>query len=667
MGADVIILAGAWGYDAWAWLVIPIGVYCVCSLTLFAFGRNDGPGFSNFFFGQISDSLRRLTGFPGWAMAGVLSGLLFLLILVIGFYWDVAWHIDNGRDVDLFTPSHTMILVGLAGLVYAGFLTMGFATLDKERVGFKYGVANVPWSSVLLLALGFGGMLAFPLDNLWHEAYGIDVTLWSPTHLQLVGGGTLGTLALFLMCAEALPFARPTFVGRAIFVLTGGTVLVALTAVQAEFDFGVPQFQALYLPLLIMAAAGLTLTLVRIALGPWGAVKVVLVYLVLRVFLALVVGGVLNHTVPRFPLYMASALAVEGAAAWVGVRPRLRFAVVAGALVGTVGLVGELWWVAASGWGSGSMPASFVLKMALLGPVVAVAAAVLGAGLGRGFSVVGAAGRGARAAGWGARATCAGGRTAAGAGWGESARAKATGEPVEAWSSGAAGPGPGGDTPMPLAALVGAGVALVAVLAYPLPRHVGDVDAVVRTEVVGDRAFVEVELDPPDAASSATAFAVTSWQGGGRVTAFFDEIGPGRYRSDRSVPVTGSWKTVVSLQRSDQVMAAPVYLPADPSIGAEEVPLVPERRTPFVRNTDLLLREQHLGPRWPAVAAWSGDAVTLAVWVSLMAVTASRVRRDSVGGPDGWSAAVRKTDWSTDGAADPSIGSNARSLARHAR
>ncbi|HEX7277562.1 MAG TPA: hypothetical protein VF244_09340 [Acidimicrobiales bacterium] len=131
-----VILADGWGYDAWAWLVVPIGFYCVCSLALFAAGRRDGPGFGNFFFGQISDSLRRLTGFPGWAMAGVLSGLLFLLILVIGFYWDVAWHIDNGRDVQLFTPSHTMILVGLGGLVYAAFLSLGFATLDKERVGF---------------------------------------------------------------------------------------------------------------------------------------------------------------------------------------------------------------------------------------------------------------------------------------------------------------------------------------------------------------------------------------------------------------------------------------------------------------------------------------------------------------------------------------------------
>ena len=441
-------------------------------------------------------------------MAGVLSGLLFLLILVIGFYWDVAWHIDNGRDTQLFTPSHTMILVGLGGLVYAAFLTMGFATLDKARVGFKYGVANVPWSSVLLLCLGFGGMAAFPLDNLWHETYGIDVTLWSPTHLQLVGGGALGTVALFLMLAEALPFARPTAVGRAIFVLTGGTVLVALSAVQAEFDYGVPQFQALYLPLLIMVAAGIGLVLARIALGPWGAVKVVCVYLGLRVFLALVVGGVFHHTVPRFPLYLASALAVEGAAALVGTRSRLRFGLAAGGLVGTVGLVGELAWVRLSGWAPVPMPPSMAVKVFLLGPVAAVAAALLGAGLGRAF------------VGDVAAVACGGG-----------------------WVGGVgavAGGGGGGGERMPVAALVGAGVALVAVLAYPLPRNVGSVDAVVRTEVVaGDRAFVEVTLDPPDAADDASGFAVTSWQGGGRVTAFFDEVEPGRYRSEKSVPVTG--------------------------------------------------------------------------------------------------------------------------------
>lgn len=42
----------------------------------------------------------------------------------------MAWHIDNGRDKDLFTPSHTMILIGLNGLVFAAAIL--FATLEGE-------------------------------------------------------------------------------------------------------------------------------------------------------------------------------------------------------------------------------------------------------------------------------------------------------------------------------------------------------------------------------------------------------------------------------------------------------------------------------------------------------------------------------------------------------
>ncbi len=577
MEAQMILAHGGpqWGWGAWAWLVVPVVVYCLISLTLFVLGRGDDDSIAKFdvirfFFGHISDSLRRATGFPGWSMAGVLSGLMALLIAVIGLYWDVAWHIDNGRDTQLFTVSHVMILVGLGGLIYTSALTVLFATLDEADVALRAGPLRIPWSAVLLLALGVGAVAAFPLDNLWHETYGLDVTLWSPTHLQLVGGGSLGTIALFLMCAEALPHARPTWLGRAIFALTGGTVLVGMSTFQGEFDFGVPQFQVLYLPLLIMAAAGFSLVLTRIALGPWGAVKAVIVFLILRGFLAFAVGGVLHHTVPRFPLYLASALAVEAAAWWLGTERRLRLAVGAGALVGTVGLLGELAFVGLSGWSMGRLPLDLAAKIVVLGPVAALAAAVLGAGLARGFS-----------------------------------RHE--------------------QDHVPVAALALAGVGLVAVLAYPLPRNVGQVEAVIRTEPVGERVVVDVELDPPDAAGDASAFAVTSWQGGGRVTALLEEVAPGRYRSAEPVPVTPPWKSTVGLMRGDQVMAAPVFLPADPEIGASEVPLVPERRVAFVRNTELLLREAHGGPAWPAYAAYSGFAAVAALWVALMARTTSHV------------------------------------------
>lgn len=567
---------GGWGYD-WMYLGALLSIYAVCVLALFGAGRADftlNP--LTFFFRQIADSLRRLTGFPGWSMAGALTGLLMLLIAVIGFYWDVAWHIDHGRDKDLFTPPHVMILVGLGGLVFAGAISAVFAKIDGARL---------PWSAVTLAFMGGGAVVAFPIDDMWHEAYGLDLTLWSPPHLQLVAGGALATLAVLLLLAEGLPGARPTFVGRAVVVMAAGAALVGLSIFQAEFDFGVPQFQVVYLPVLVAIAAGLGLVLARVSLGRGGALKAVLAFLVLRGVVALLVGGALNHTVPRFPLYLAAAVAVEATGYWIGTERRLRFAVVSGMLVGTVGLAGEIVLVAVLHWFPVS--AAVLPKAAVLSVLAAVAATVVGAGLSRAQAVAPL-----RDPGLGRR-------------------------PPERHAV------VGGSVGAP--AVVLGLVALALVLAYPLPREVGAVQALIRLEPVGALANVEVELQPADAAVDASAFGVVSWQGGGRVMAELRQVGPGRYRSSRPVPVTGTWKSMVGLQRGNQVMAAPIYLPADDKIGASAIPALPTRQVAFVRNTDILLREAHGGPTWPAAAAYSGLALVVAGWLALFALNVARL------------------------------------------
>ncbi|HEX3622510.1 MAG TPA: hypothetical protein VHT97_09355 [Acidimicrobiales bacterium] len=566
-----MVAQASWGWAAWAWLVIPLASYGLISLTLFAFGHSNETNPLKFFFDQIGDTLERVTGYPGWSMAGALSGLLMLLIAMIGFYWDVAWHIDNGRDKQLFTPSHVMILVGLGGLIYAAGIAVLFASIEKADVGLRVGPLRIPWSAVLLTTLGIGGVAAFPLDAWWHSVYGIDVTLWSPSHIQLILGGSLATIAVWLMTYEARPYAEPKPLGTGIAVLCAGTVLVGMSTLQAEFDYGVPQFQVLYLPLLIMIGAGFTLLAARMALGRWGAVKVTGVYLVLRAFIALAIGGVMHHTVPHFPLYLGSALVVEAVAWWLGTERSLRLAVVAGAFVGTVGLVTELVWVNVWGFAvSSRLPLSLAVKIAVLGPVAAIGAALLGTALG-----------------------------------------------------GALAPVRRG---IPAVLLAVAGVALLGVLAFPLPRDVGPVSATVKLQQVGSLASVEVTLDPPDAANRASAFAVSSWQGGSEtVQADLKPVGNGRYVAAKPMPVTGKWKTMVSLQRGNEVMAVPVYLPADPAIGAPEVPAVPVRTERFVRNTAILLREVRPGPANAAVAAYSGLAILSAIWITLIVVGARKV------------------------------------------
>lgn len=574
------------GVDQWAYVAAPLFAYGIVVLGLAAWGWGQGGGERNViagFFRSISFSLNRLTGLPGWCMAGGLTGLMAAGIAAFGLYWDVAWHIDNGRDDELFTPSHTLILIGLNGLMFAAVIATIFATLDRvddgdEGVGVGVGALRVPWSALLVGALGLGAVVAFPLDDLWHRAYGVDVTLWSPTHLQLIAGGALSPLALWLMLREGRrqTGAEPTALGRGIEVLAFGAILTGLSIFQGEFDFGVPQFQVLYQPLLLTVAAALALVAARAALGAGGALLTVITFLALRGVFAVLVGGALNHTVPRFPLYLGAAVGVEVVARVLGTESRVRFALVSGVTVATVGLAIELAWIDLSGWGSG---VAIGLPLAVLLSVVAgCAAGLLGSAL--------------------------------------------VADAVPAGHDGAGDAAPR----VPPLLLGAAGVALLGALAVPLPREVGDVDAVISLDQLDGEATVTVQLEPPSAAEDATLFGILAWQGGGRVAAELQQVGPGLYVSTEPVPVSGEWKTMVGLQRGDEVMAAPIYLPADPEIGASALPAQLERSVAFSLNTDILLREAKDGPTWPALLGYAGVTVVIALWIGLFARTVSRTR-----------------------------------------
>ena len=145
------------------------------------------------------------------------------------------------------------------------------------------------------------------------------MTLWGPTHLMLIGGGSLAVLGAMALMSEAVggmgrdPGSEsnrgsPSCVRRALLV---GGFLVALSTFQGEFDFGVPQFRQVLHPILIMLAAGIGLVTARIYLGRGGALQAVAGFVAIRGFLAIMVGGVWDQTLPHFPLYLVEALLVE--------------------------------------------------------------------------------------------------------------------------------------------------------------------------------------------------------------------------------------------------------------------------------------------------------------------------------------------------------------------
>ncbi|MBW3594155.1 MAG: hypothetical protein KY391_01145 [Actinobacteria bacterium] len=556
-------VAAGYGTD-WLYLLIPLGIIVAITAYLVVTGAR-GERRVIGFVPRAAASLERITGLPAWSAGGVLMGTGALIIAVIGFLWDVAWHIDFGRDEFLFTPAHSMIVIGLLLLIAAAVTSVVLATVNRVVVGIQFKNLRIPFSAIALATLGTGAVIGFPLDELWHSAYGVDVTMWGPTHLLMIGGASLSPIALWLMLTEAGPEANRSGFALVRRTLLAGAVLIGLSTFQGEFDFGVPQFQQLYHPVLIVAAASVGLVAARAALGRWGAVKATAFFLVARASLALLVGEALNHTIPRFPLYLGAALVVEGVWHLARELRAIPRAVISGVVVGTVGLATEWAWTLLWGW----HPWNATLWPGIIvASLIGIPGAIIGLAMGRVFAF----------------------------------RAAVT-------------------TPR---LLMACGAAMVLLLAIPFPRNDIDATADIATERVGrNLAMVHVEVDPP---LGDTDWAeVLAWQGGHMDAIPLEATGPRTYESAAPVPVGGDWKTLVRFADRDVMVAAPVYLPEDPAIGAHEVPVVAQRRTELVRDTDLLLREAKEGPSWPALVAYLGIAAVACGWLTTLCLAFTRV------------------------------------------
>src|SRR5213592_682016 len=154
----------------------------------------------------------RVSGLPAWAglPAGVAAGSL--LIALLGMYWDISLHIDNGRDPGpLANPAHYLILFGLYGVFASGCLAIA---LPKDRPGPAAVRIRSDWyapvGGLLIAACGAFALIGFPLDDMWHRLFGQDVTLWGPTHLMLFGGAAMTLVGQAVLLQEGMRARRET-------------------------------------------------------------------------------------------------------------------------------------------------------------------------------------------------------------------------------------------------------------------------------------------------------------------------------------------------------------------------------------------------------------------------------------------------------------------------
>jgi hypothetical protein len=485
----------------------------------------------------------------------------------IGFYSDVRWHVSLGRDDQLFTAPHTAIVVGLMTILASAFIGEFFATVTKANVGWRVFGMRIPYSAAVMGLIGMGALAGFPLDELWHRQYGIDVTMWSPTHLLMIVGAAISPLASWLALGEAGVRPERGRWATGVHIAVGSFALLGLTSVQGEFAFGVPQFQQLYHPVLFALAAGFGLTAIALVSKRWWAPLIVAAVGVL-----IGAGDQFADAASSQPrsasLYVVAAIAVAAVAKLLGTERRARFAVSSGVAVATLGLAGEWWWSQEGhqAWNSSLLPEAPILAL-----VVAVAAATLGVTF----------------------------------------AAAVRREPIG----------------LPTRVLAVAGIALLAGLALPLPRPGLDAKADIAVERTGDSVHVVARLTPSDAADDARWFQTIAWQGGGFISSEMVPTGePGVYRTADPVPATGDWKTLLRLHRGASMAAIPIWLPADPEIDAPEVAAV-DKTAPFQTEQRYLLREQKPGPAWFAIAVYIVLAGIATLWVgSLVLAGRSLVR-----------------------------------------
>jgi hypothetical protein len=542
----------------------------------------------------------RRWGLPGWSALPGLISLVALLVALIGMYWDISLHIDNGRDAGpLANPAHYLILAGLFGVFVAGFVSM---VMPRERPGTSAVRITRDWyaplGGVMLFACAGFSLAGFPLDDAWHRFFGQDVTLWGPTHLMLFGGAAMTLIGRSVLLVEGARVARArtgaAAPGPGLSMIRlqraslAGAFLIGLSTFQGEFDFGVPQFDFVFQPVLIALAASAALVAARLWAGRGGALMAVALFLAVRGLVSLLVGPVFGETTPHFPLYVVEAALVELVALrGMGARP-LAFGLVSGALIGTVGLAAEWGW--SHVWMPLPWPSSMLTEVLPLGFAAALAGGVIGALIGAALA------------------------------------SDRIGRPRGAGI-----------------ALAAAAVAVVAVVGSGLQTSHGQSQSarVTLADVEsGSQRTVNarVELTPAAAAGDAKWLTVTAWQGGGFVLDRLEQVGPGVYRTTKPIPVHGDWKALLRLHSGDSLRAVPIYLPRDSAIPAAEVAAPARFSREFVPDKQLLQREARDGASGLAAV---GHLAVLSFALGLLALMTWGLRRLALTGRAGWTAPPR--------------------------
>ncbi len=260
---------------------------------------------------------RRLRRISGWFM------LFFLFQGQLGATWDREWHAYVGRDW-FWTPPHTLIYSCVTG---AGLIALGVVLAETLR--YRRGAIGVNDQSTVrifrifhaplgFIVTGFGAftaLVAAPLDNYWHQLYGIDIALWAPFHMMGVTGAFIGSLGMvYVFASEAVIDRKAGIVSRrflgltllewSVLMTTAGLLNLTLTGF---LQFPIVELGLLRIPTYLLPATACgalcLISAVRFTSRPGAATCMVLLLLVYTVVTELFVPWAIRTAVEQQSLH----------------------------------------------------------------------------------------------------------------------------------------------------------------------------------------------------------------------------------------------------------------------------------------------------------------------------------------------------------------------------
>src|SRR5579872_3010658 len=182
---------------------------------------------------ELASAVPQITAVPWfvWVLfAAVVS-------VVVGGYWDISWHMSIGRDT-FWTPAHIAIqMCGILAGISCGYLILSAtfgndpalraASVEVWKFRGPLGAFIACWGGATMLS-------SAPFDNWWHNAYGLDVKIFSPPHVVLDGGVLaiqIGALVLIASTRNRAGGALRRKLDWLLLVLGGMITMLALTVV----------------------------------------------------------------------------------------------------------------------------------------------------------------------------------------------------------------------------------------------------------------------------------------------------------------------------------------------------------------------------------------------------------------------------------------------------